>query len=235
MLGRGQSLLMSFRDSQACGCRSGNHSFSRTYHNPHTGLPLIQTENPLPEVTKLVEQWLHDCVIGLSLCPYAKAPLASGKVRITVSQAGESNAKGSAPLSVEDCFLQDLEREIEQLLESPDIETTLLVADSGFEDFLDFNDFVGYVEKQLGRQEIDEYLQLASFHPDYLFAGEDSDDASNYTNRAPYPIVQLLRVESVAEAADTGDTLEIPQRNMEKLRALDRAQLQSLFPWVSAD
>lgn len=189
----------------------------------------------MQEVTKLVEKWLQDCVIGLSLCPYAKAPLDAGQVRIAVSRRREDQLKGRDPVSVEDCFLQNLEHEIEQLLESPDIETTLLVADGGFEDFLDFNDFVGYVEKQLSNQEVDEYLQLASFHPQYLFAGETRQDASNFTNRAPFPIVQLLRVESVAEAADSADTLEIPQRNMEKLRALDQAQLQSLFPWVISD
>lgn len=198
-------------------------------------LILFIGKKPLQDVTNLVEKWLQDCVIGLSLCPYAKAPLAGGQVRIAVSRPSKDQLKGPNPVTVEDCFLQNLEREIEQILESDVIETTLLVADGGFEDFLDFNDFVGYVEKQLSNQEVDEYLQLASFHPGYLFAGEDKQDASNFTNRAPFPIVQLLRVESVAGAADSGDTLEIPQRNIEKLRALDRGQLEGLFPWVSDD
>lgn len=186
----------------------------------------------MQDVTEIVEQWLQECVLGLSLCPYAKAPLAAGDVRIAVAKAGNKTKKSE---STENIFLQRLEQEIETLLESDQIETTLLVAADGFADFLDFNDFVGYIEKQLASQGIDEYLQLASFHPRYQFAGEQRDDASNYTNRAPLPIVQLLRTESVAEAADGGDTLAIPERNIERLRALDKTRLQQLFPWVTEE
>lgn len=183
---------------------------------------------------KTVEQWLNDCVLGLSLCPYAKAPIADGKVRIVCcakKQVKKSVSAEDQPLTEVD-FLSSLEQEIEHLLETPEIETTLLAGPGLFEDFLDFNDFTGYLEKQLRDQEIDEHLQIATFHPGYLFAGEAQHDQSNYTNRAPYPIVQLLRTESVAAAVESGETLEIPQRNIERLRGLDPGKLGELFPWV---
>lgn len=190
----------------------------------------------MQDVIKTVEQWLNDCVLGLSLCPYAKAPITAGKVRIVccTKKQMKKSASGEAQRLTEVDFLSSLEKEIEHLLETPEIETTLLAGPGLFEDFLDFNDFTAYLEKQLRDQEIDEHLQIATFHPAYLFAGEEQNDQSNYTNRAPYPIVQLLRAESVAVAVESGDTLEIPQRNIDRLRGLDAGKLRDLFPWVKA-
>lgn len=192
----------------------------------------------MQEVITAIEQWLHECVIGLSLCPYAKAPITAGEVRIVCCEkkrlkkpAGAAGKKNTRLTEAD--FTDTLELEIQALLESSDIETTLVVGAGLFAEFLDFNDYMGDIEEQLASQGIDDYLQLAGFHPGYHFAGEDISDAGNYTNRAPYPIIQLLRVDSVAAAVESGETLEIPKRNVKRLRSLERAELQRLFPWVS--
>ena len=171
------------------------------------------------KIVNSVEQWLQTCVLGLSLCPYARVPFERGKVRIAAYDAGQLS--------------QSLDRETELLQRQPmQIETTLLVLASGFENFFDFNDSVGDIEDMLQDRYLDSQFQLASFHPAFLFGGEPVTDASHYTNRAPYPIVQLLRVESVAKAVDEGDTLAVPERNMKKLRSLEKNHLATLFPWV---
>ena len=168
-----------------------------------------------------VIQWLEQCVIGLSLCPYARVPVEAGQVSLVVCQS--SAAKDFVNL------LLDEARALKNL--AGEIETTLIIAPDGFEDFLHFNDIAGDAEDALAEAELDQDFQLASFHPDYLFAEDASDDPSHFTNRAPFPILQLLRVSTVAKAVDTGDTLSIPQRNCERLRAMPLSKLRELFPW----
>jgi len=168
---------------------------------------------------ELVLQWLERCVVGLSLCPYARAPLATGQVKLVVCQS-----------SAEREFLKLLVDEAHELIGS-EFETTLLILPSGFEDFLQFNNTTGDAEDALVAAELDQDFQLASFHPDYLFAEDAADDPAHFTNRAPYPIVQLLKVSTVAQAIDSGDTLSIPTRNCERLRSLSNARLRELFPW----
>jgi len=174
-----------------------------------------------PATVALVHQWLEECVIGLSLCPFASAPYKNNQVRVAVFSGTEPEA-----------YLQDIAREMTALFESQErLETTLVVAEKALPDFLDFNDFLHAVEQLIVEHELDQFVQLASFHPRYLFAGSTSDDAANYTNRAPYPIVQLLRVATVSKAVDSTDTMAIPDENIRRLQALDAATLQRLFPW----
>ena len=168
----------------------------------------------------LVQQWLEQCVVGLSLCPYARAPIAAGQVRLAVCQSA----------AVVD-FVQLLLHEARGLSLSGDIETTLLIVPFGFEDFLFFNDIVGAAEDALVEAELEQDFQLASFHPDYLFAEEAADDPAHFTNRAPFPVMQLLRVATVAQAVDGGDTLAIPERNCQQLRSMPADRLRALFPW----
>lgn len=169
----------------------------------------------------LVLQWLEQCVVGLSLCPYARAPIAAGQVRLTVCQS---------PVAAD--FMQLLLDEAVRLKNvSGDVETTLLIALKGFEDFLFFNDIVSAAEDALVDAELEQDFQLASFHPDYLFAEEPGDDPTHFTNRAPFPVLQLLRVATVSKAVDGGDTLSIPERNCQRLRSMSPARLRTLFPW----
>lgn len=165
-----------------------------------------------------VQRWLDDCVLGLSLCPYARAPVLAKQVRFVV-------------VKVEDDLVESLLAELRRLQQS-DAETTLLILGSGLDDFLDFNDLLGVLENWLHTVELEAEFQLVGFHPAYLFAGEAKDDPSNYSNRSPYPLLQILRAASVARVVENGDTQLIPQRNIKTLRSLSSTQLRSLFPWV---
>lgn len=168
----------------------------------------------------LVFQWIEQCVIGLSLCPYARAPVLASAVRLSVCESCD-----------ESTFLQLLLAEARELRDHPEIETTLVVAADGFGSFLDFNDFFTVAESALVDERLEQDFQLANFHPDYLFAGDSSDDPAHFTNRAPFPIIQLLRVSTVSRAIEGTDTLSIPQRNCERLRSMKSSELLALFPW----
>jgi len=157
----------------------------------------------------LVSQWLHECVVGLSLCPYASAPLAAG-------------ASAAAEFFFHQASL---------LVQSPAIETTLIIFNHRYQSFFDFNDWYLQMEDTLAEDPLCGELQLAGFHPDYLFGGEEADDQSHFTNRAPFPIIQLLRITSVSKVVDSGDTLKIPERNCRRLRALQKSELRARFPW----
>ena len=165
-----------------------------------------------------VDAWLRQCVLQLSLCPYARVPYQAGRVRLVIA----------AHASLNEVFHQEV-----ALLESePEVETTLVIVDQGLSNFLDFNDCYGAFEDELISTGLDQHFQLAGFHPAYRFAGEAEGDASHYTNRAPHPIIQLLRADSVARAVEQGDTLAIPEHNVKTLRSLSEERLRSLFPWV---
>ena len=168
-----------------------------------------------------LQQWIEQCVIDLSLCPFASVPYRSGKVRIVVCSDNSESA-----------YLQLIETELAKLgNDSGQVETTLIAAQKTLGDFLDFNDFLARVENLLDVADLKSTVQMASFHPFYRFAGVAACDVGNYTNRAPYPVVQWLRTESVTKAVDSTDTLAIPDKNVERLRSMDQEQLNSLFPW----
>lgn len=157
-------------------------------------------------------RWISSMVIGLNLCPFAQRVFAADKIRYVVSDAEDEGS-----------LLNDLSSEVNTLISSPIsvIETTLLIHPCVLGAFLDYNDFLDAGEQlieELGQRGI---VQLASFHPEYLFAGTDPGAAENYTNRSPYPMLHLLREESISAVADDPDELlEIPQRNVETLKRL---------------
>lgn len=173
-----------------------------------------------------LHQWIEQCVIDLSLCPFASVPYRSGSVRIVVCR-GESGA-----IETPEEYLRKIEVELNHLVDEPAIETTLVATEKALADFLDFNDFLASAEALLSQCNCGSEFQLASFHPQYRFAGVDENDAGNYTNRAPYPVVQWLRTDTVSKAVDATDTLAIPQANIEKLQQLEPAHLRKLFSWV---
>ncbi|MDO4696467.1 MAG: DUF1415 domain-containing protein [Neisseria sp.] len=137
-------------------------------------------------------QWLEKAVIGLNLCPFAKAPYVKKQVRITVSTARHS-----------DGFLEDLDRELQLLSNTPaeELETTLLVHPTLFADFLEFNDMLDFADRAVIDNGLEGSVQIASFHPDFRFEGTGPDDISNYTNRSPYPTLHLIREDSITRAA----------------------------------
>ena len=144
-------------------------------------------------ILQQTRQWLEKAVIGLNLCPFAKAVYVKNQVRLVVSKARHA-----------DDFLEELDRELDLLVATPasEIDTTLLIHPTLFEDFLDFNDFLDIADGVVAEHELEGVIQLASFHPKFQFDGTELDDISNYTNRAPFAMLHLLREESVDRAVE---------------------------------
>jgi hypothetical protein len=164
------------------------------------------------EIINATRRWLERAVIGLNLCPFAKSVHVKGQIRYVVSAAKS-----------EDALLDDLERELRLLDESSpvDVDTTLLITPEVLTDFGDFANFLDFVEVVVRTQGYSGTLQVASFHPDYVFADTEADDVANYTNRAPYPTLHLLREASLARAtAAFPDAADIYERNIETLRRI---------------
>ena len=145
------------------------------------------------EVLEKTRHWLEAAVIGLNLCPFAKAVYVKNQIRLVVSKARHA-----------DDLLDELDRELDLLVATPasEIDTTLLIHPSLFEDFLDFNDFLEIAEGVVDEHGLEGVIQLASFHPQFQFAGTEAHEISNYTNRAPFAILHLLREDSVARAVE---------------------------------
>ena len=163
-------------------------------------------------VTDHTRQWLEKAVIGLNLCPFAKAPHVKNLVRISVSQARHL-----------DGFLEDLDRELQLLGDTPadELETTLLVHPTLFPNFDTFNQMLDIADAAVVDNGLEGIVQIAPFHPDFQFEGTDSDDIGNYTNRSPYPTLHLIREDSIAKAAQAfPDASAIFERNIPLLEKM---------------
>lgn len=174
----------------------------------------------MPDDSELaVRHWLESVVIELNLCPFAKRELINERVRFANSDA-----------RTEVQLLQALEAELEHLAHTPAVETTLLIHRHVLADFDDYNQFLGLADGLLAQMELVGVFQIASFHPDYQFDGTQADDAENYTNRSPYPLLHILRENSLARAIEnTSDVDQIPQRNIQKMNELGTEKLKDLF------
>lgn len=168
-----------------------------------------------------VRRWLERAVIGLNLCPFAKAVYVKQQVRIVISDA-----------STERALLEQLGEELVRLRDTPaeTVDTTLLVHPLVLTDFLDYNDFLDDADALVEALQLDGVLQIASFHPDYRFADTDADDPGNLTNRAPYPILHLLREDSVERAVAAYPQPDaIIARNIATMRELGVAGFRALL------
>ncbi|MDB6164482.1 MAG: hypothetical protein JWL98_1914 [Xanthomonadaceae bacterium] len=168
--------------------------------------------DPHDDPIAATQRWLERAVIGLNLCPFAKAVVAKGQVRFVLSDASTRSA-----------LLAELGEELLLLRDTPAerIDTTLLIHPQVLGDFLDYNDFLDDADALVETLELDGVLQVASFHPDYRFADSEADAVEDFTNRAPYPTLHLLREDSVSRAVDAfPDPDAIVQRNVETLRVL---------------
>ena len=174
------------------------------------------------QVVAATRHWIEKAVIGLNLCPFARAVWVKNQVRIVVSTARHV-----------DGLLDDLDRELELLAATPPerIDTTLIVHPTLFPDFEVFNDFLGVADEVVAEHDLEGVIQVASFHPDYRFEGTEPDDITNATNRAPFPTLHLLREDSVerAVASEGGDADAIVARNIETLRRLGPEGWQALM------
>ncbi|WP_334119996.1 DUF1415 domain-containing protein [Limnobacter sp.] len=169
-------------------------------------------------------RWVEQVVVAFNLCPFAKRELVKERVRFVVSQAVD-----------EATLLDELAHELALLNVNESIETSLLIHPQVLQDFYQYNDFLEAVDELLVDMDLEGVYQVASFHPDYQFGGTEPDDAENYTNRSPYPMLHLLREDSLSDAIDNYPEVDlIPERNIEcmngqgveKLRALLQACLK---------
>ncbi|WP_439587845.1 DUF1415 domain-containing protein [Hydrogenophaga sp.] len=176
----------------------------------------------MSEIEAATREWIEKAVIGLNLCPFARAVYVKNQVRIVVSTARHLDA-----------FLDDLDRELDLLVNTPaeEIDTTLLVHPSLFPEFEVFNDFLNVVDDVVTEHELDGVIQVAPFHPLFQFEGTEPDDVTNCTNRSPFPTLHLLREESVERAVATegGDAEAIVDRNLTTLRQLGLSGWQALW------
>lgn len=173
------------------------------------------------DVVAAMRQWIEKAVIGLNLCPFAKAVYVKNQVRFVVSHAPHL-----------DGLLEDLDRELDFLAAADpnEVDTTLLIHPTLLPDFLDFNDFMQLAEVAVGEHGLDGVIQIASFHPHFQFEGTAPDDLGNYTNRAPFPTLHLLREASIERAVAAFPEAEtIYERNIETLQGLGIAGWQALW------
>ncbi len=169
----------------------------------------------------VVVRWLEQAVIGLNLCPFAKAVHVKGLVRLSISQANDP-----------DSILEALEAELQHLAATAAnvTDTTLLVLPRAFPDFLDFHLFQGEVAALLRRLDFDSIFQVAPFHPRWEFAGSAPEDVENCVGRAPYPVLHVLREASVDRAvAAFPEAARIYEANRIRLRALGWEGWNALF------
>ncbi len=172
-------------------------------------------------VIAAMREWIEKAVIGLNLCPFAKAVYVKNQVRFVVSRAPHL-----------DGFLEDLDRELDFLAaaDPAEVDTTLLIHPSLLSDFLDFNDFLQLAEAAVDEHGLEGVIQIASFHPAFQFEGTAPDDIGNYTNRAPFPTLHLLREASIERAvAAFPGAGTIYERNIGTLQKLGIEGWQALW------
>jgi hypothetical protein len=183
-------------------------------------LPMDAMPSP-DDAIEATQRWLERAVIGLNLCPFAKAVQRKGQVRYVVSEATQ-------PLQLH----ADLVRELELLRDTDpeNVDTTLLIHPGVLNDFLDFNEFLEVADAAVGDLHLEGEIQVASFHPDFRFEGTADDDITNYTNRSPHPTLHLLREASIDRAvAAFPDAAAIFETNMETLETLGHDGWRKLF------
>ena len=178
------------------------------------------------EVERKTLGWVKDFVVGLNLCPFARPLLASDALRVTVCEATEDEVVAGALLD---------EIELIQKTSEAEIATTLVVFPNALQRFDAYLMFLEGAQQCIEEMDLLGVLQLASFHPDYQFAGEPIEAASHFTNRAPFPMIHLLREDMVTRALETYPNPEqIPERNIQKLEDLGRERLQQMLTALDA-
>lgn len=169
-------------------------------------------------------QWLKEVVIGLNLCPFAAKPFKKDQIRIAVSE-------GTSEEEVLETLLQEmllLDNEPADVLE-----TTLVVIPNFLQDFTDYNFFLDWVDALIKQQGYEGIYQVATFHPDYCFNGCEPEDVENLTNRSPYPVIHLIREESISKVLKHfPDPDSIPDTNIETVSKLTQDELQKLYPFL---
>lgn len=171
------------------------------------------------KIVGVVRRWLESVVVALNLCPFAGRVLLQEQIRFVVTEA-----------STEEQLLMDLQDELSLLGNDPAVETTLLILPGLLQDFDDYNQFLEVADSLLIQMGLEGVYQIASFHPQYQFEGCDADDVENFTNRSPYPMLHLLREQSLDRVlADFANPEQIPLRNIELMKSLEKDRLLELL------
>lgn len=172
----------------------------------------MQTHPQAATVIAQTRQWIEQLVLGYNLCPFAHKPYQLGTIRFSVTPA----SKPETLLAVLRAELHAL-----QAVSADKVETTLLIHPETLTNFHAYNDFLDEVDELLYQEGLEGILQIASFHPQYQFSGTSIEDAENYTNRSPYPMLHLLREDSLEKAiAQHPDVDTIPERNIQVMQQL---------------
>lgn len=180
---------------------------------------------PTLTIEQQTRRWLEDVVIGLQLCPFAKAPFQKGQVRFFVSQA-----------DCEEKLIEELMAECRRLDEHLNIETTLIICANFLNDFFDFCQFLIWAGSTLKKNQWQGVYQLANFHPNYTFSGCEYSDLQNLTNRAPFPILHLLREKTLSHMLEKYPEPElIPKKNIQKMQQLSVDEQRRYFAYLFND
>ena len=170
-------------------------------------------------ISQQTMNWIRSFIIEYNICPFARHVVEHGTLKLQVSTVTDTTSA-----------LEDLMLSVQQLDSNTDIETSLLIFPNLFTDFMDYLDFVDLAETLLLEQDYEGIYQLATFHPDYCFAGVLGDDVSNFTNRSPYPMLHLLREDSIEQAIEFhGKTEEIPQENIATMHKLGLDKIKKIL------
>lgn len=168
------------------------------------------------------KQWLSQVIIGLNFCPFAKKEFVNQTIHYHLSEQEQLKSA-----------LKELTKQCLYLQNTPDVETTLVIYSEGFRDFNRFLDLVDNGNEVIVELGLEGVFQIASFHPEYCFAGEDYDDASNYTNRSPYPTLHLIREESMERVLKVYKEPEaIPENNIALAQEKGASYFQQLLKTI---
>jgi hypothetical protein len=178
-------------------------------------------------VIEATRRWIADVVIGLNLCPFARRVFDGGLIRYSATRSTDAAALRAA-----------LSDELRALGDTPagEVETAFLIHPLALADFRDYNDFIAEADDLIESVGLRGVIQIAGFHPRYQFAGTRPDDVENYTNRSPFPMLHLLREDSVTAVNDESAKLaDIPRRNIETMRKLGLANVRELLRRVTGE
>ncbi|VVE33094.1 peptidase [Pandoraea eparura] len=198
----------------------------KTFPTTDAMRPSVDAQDP-EAVIAATRHWLTRAVIGLNLCPFAKAVHVKDQIRYVVSAARDAQG-----------VLLDLERELQGLAQADPqaVDTTLLIMPGALLDFHEYNDALFFAQRMLKSLRLEGELQIASFHPDYQFEGTSPDDVENYTNRSPYPIWHLLRESSIDRAVEAFPEAEVIfERNEALMRQMGVAGYHAWMAQTAED
>jgi len=175
------------------------------------------------DILKHTQQWLEEIVIGLQLCPFAKKPFSQKTIRYSLSDAKNDEER-----------IAELITECETLDKDSGIETSLIIYSKGLSDFFDYTQLLDWANSTLKRHNWQGVYQIASFQPDYVFTNSQACDRDNLTNRAPYPIIHLLRESSLEAAIEQfPDTDTIVEKNIATMNNLTESDIKRLFHYLT--